>query len=158
MSKHTKTPSENGWYWVADNPEAEDGWMMAFLDVEQDVPTVVTFDPERCMAGFGRVATRWDWDGRVWRDRGYPAGRWSGPECWFGPLNQPGGPFGSHIVEACEEDHQRAEKESKVIGIQHFDFRYCRDEGHGSNITLSGVYTREEAEKITSRMITDEAV
>lgn len=117
-----RPPDESGWYWTKD--EAGE-WAMAYVDADGEA---------------------------IWR---FPAASYTadvfephdphGIREWHGPIVCPGGDFGG-ITVLCDEDLRReAETQNKVIGIKHFDFRHCDDEKHGAAITVSGLYSREEA-------------
>lgn len=138
MGLHLKTPDEQGWYWVKDR---DDNWFMAFVDTSAE---------EVCF---------WD-EQRPFHNPficDFESTHLGGCIAWYGPFVCPGGDFGGDTVVACEEHHERAKKEKKVIGITHFDFRYCRDEHHGASLTVTGVYTREEAEKRIGLEVADVA-
>lgn len=131
MARLTRLPDEQGWYWC--HMLDADVWCMAMVDTANECVTF--FDAES-----GSDPTRYEWESGdlTLEDR-------IGDCEWWGPFTCPGGHFGGMTIVADEELHDRAKAEKKVIGVQHFDFRYCRDEGHGSSLTVSGLYTREEA-------------
>lgn len=130
----TSVPDEQGWYWAKD---VHGDWRMACVSTCSE--KVWLFDE-------GLEPPCWD----AYDLDGFPAGI---VVAWYGPFQCPGGDFGGLTVVSDEELHDKAALERKVIGIVHFDYRYCRDEGHGSSITFSGLYTRDEAEERIHREV-----
>lgn len=131
MSYSEKTPDEHGWYWVK---YYDDRWFMAFVDTGRE--KAYFFD------GSSRYANH---DLEEVPEDAYTA--------WYGPFACPGGDFGAVTVVADEELHTKAKAERKAIGIQHFDYRYCVGESHGSSLTVSGLYDREDADRLIHREV-----
>lgn len=148
--RHTKTPDESGWYWVGTNPSQADGWQIAYWDADADVPTLYTYSPELLVLKdvVAPACSRWrecdDYPPHKWIDRDCE-GTWSGPECWVGPMNCPGGPFGCDIIEASEELHEKARASKGVIVIHHRDFTHCNDTGHRGTTTTTAIRPRPRA-------------
>lgn len=128
MSLHLKTPDEHGIYWA----KSKGQWFLVFVDTAQEIVRI--FDEDLlCETGYKRELDD------------LPEGYFS---AWYGPFACPGGDFAETTIVASEEDHERAKKEGKAIGITHFDFRHCRGDGYsGASITITGVYDREEANR-----------
>lgn len=134
--RHTKTPSDPGWYWIANSPDQPDGWEMAYWDAERDEPRLYVFDPIP-LAALGPE----EWPSRgvsIWKqeDNGPHQwadcecdGTWRGPEVWIGPLSQPGGPFGSTIAEFEHELHEKAAKIKHALVMTHVEYTHCDDIG-----------------------------
>lgn len=146
--RHTKTPSDPGWYWVANQPDAEDGWQMVFWDSEADEPRLYSFSPEIIpvmgLQGHRGVSVWREEEGGGWED--VEGGLWRGPEVWVGPLQQPGGPFGSTIAEFEEETYREARRRKHAMVMTHIDYTQCP--GHaGGTVTWIDVWPPEEVEK-----------
>jgi len=132
----TTLPDDQGWYWCKDNA---DNWFMAFVDTGEE--TIAMWDGHDPI----QPPLYFDWDSQQSEQI----------VAWYGPFNCPGGDFGGLTVIASEDDYKNAEKDRKAIGIQHFDYKYCRDEGHGSSLTISGLYDRKEADGRIHREVGD---
>lgn len=134
MSMTENLPDDQGWYWA----ECADGeWMMAFVDTGNE--KVVLYEGEAPEAGelhcgFEQISS-------------------CGIKRWFGPFTCPGGDFGGSTVEKDAEHYDRAKKERKAMVVVHVDYRYCRDEGHGSSITVTSTVPREVADKYVRREV-----
>lgn len=126
-------PDEMAWYWVKDVKAGS--WYMAFVDPNRRQVsmwnagdpamefTIRTVNQKKFTEAFG--------------------------DCeWHGPINVPGGHFGSETVIPLDEDHIKAKSVGKAIGILHFDFKHCRDTDPCGRITISDLFTRAEARKL----------
>lgn len=128
----TKLPDEQGWYWA----ESHDGdWYMAFVDTGQE--RVYMMDGENPMAP--DITADFDDAASL------------GIRRWFGPFQCPGGDFGGHTVVIDAEMLDRAKRERKAIVLLHVDYKFCRDEKHGSSITCSSVVPRVKADEYVYR-------
>lgn len=128
----TSTPDETGWWWVETK---HDGWSMAYVDTGRE--KVFLFDGHE-PPDFSRM-DECDWE-TVAHDIGAVR--------WFGPLICPGGPFGGDTVIIGAERHDEAEREGKAIVLRHVNFHHCRDDRSGASITVTGLYSRAEAEPL----------
>lgn len=132
MSYHTKTPDEQGMYWIKTR---HDEWCLAYLDTNNERVTIFSdefnskyrdiYELDELPAGLVRQ--------------------------WYGPFACPGGDFGSQTVVAAEEDHQRAKRNKEAIVIVHVDYRHCKGEKHGASITSVATMPREKAHKYVER-------
>jgi hypothetical protein len=126
--RHTKTPSDTGWYWVSSAPDELDGWQMVYWDSENEKPRLYAFSPEVLfISGLedSRGLSVWEQVGDHWEDsEGSVSCRasWCGPDVWVGPLSQPGGPFGGPIAEFDQETFQEAKKLGHVMVMRHIDY------------------------------------
>lgn len=154
--RHTNTPEDAGWYWVGITPEHADGWSMAYWDADANIPTLYTYSPELLSLYDVRapVVSRWrecdDVQPHKWIDLD-TAGSWSGPECWIGPLNVPGGPFGGCIVEADEDLHATAHQRNGVIVIEHRDYTHCNASGGTATVVRVVEDQRHDVQKCRSK-------
>lgn len=150
--RHTKTPSDRGWYWVANNPEMPDEWQMVYWDAEADEPRLYSFCPE-ILAVIGMKGHRgvsvWKESGDNWEDTEIPGGWWKGPQVWVGPLSQPGGPFGSTIAEFDQETYEKAKAEGHVMVMRHLD--YTMSDRRFGTVTEIAVMPESELSKVPSR-------
>jgi hypothetical protein len=140
---HTKTPDEQGWYWIED---ACGGWSIGCLltnrddlvlllaDETPDVPCELT--PYTLQA-----------DGR-WYDvgeEGYSPEPIQ-PVRWFGPLHCPGGDFHEHVVECDAPTHNDAKAQGKVMVMLVKDYKYCGE--HSYRTIESGLMAQDDADKV----------
>lgn len=124
-----ETPDDQGWWWVETK---HDGWSMAYVDTGRE--KVFLFDGHE-PPDFSRM-NECELD-TVAHDIGALR--------WFGPINCPGGPFGSDTIIISAERHDDAANEGKAIVLRHVDFSHLKGEGTHGQITVSGMYTRSEA-------------
>jgi hypothetical protein len=152
MFCENKTPNETGWYWVQEDDSAG-SWSMAFLDCDGDDPVLYLID--QAQVGRGRPKV---WAMESVEEREYWQADDGTSEAtirqWHGPIECPGGDFGSQTVLFAAEDHERARASGGVLGLRCMDFRYCRDEKSSARITVVGVYSREEA-AVLLKQVTD---
>lgn len=132
----SQTPDEQGWYWCEDECGE---WFMAFVSTGNDEVFL--------------------WDGQNPRDSRSAgledAAELFGIERWFGPFGCPGGDFHENTVVTDKPLQELAAANRNAIVLIHVDFRHCRDEGHGSSITMVSVQPRSEADKYIRKEVAD---
>jgi hypothetical protein len=132
MARLTSTvPDEHGFYWL----RMGSVWYLAFVDTGEEEVRLISDDGKAKCGTFALDSAELD----------------KTANAWFGPLNCPGGDFGSHTVVLDEELMMNAAQMKKAMVLQHIDYRFCADEKHRASITSTGVYTREEADKVLKR-------
>lgn len=140
--RHTKTPTDPGWYWVTHDTSSTDNWQLAYWDAESDNPRLFCF-------GTPPVdVTVWEPYQNHWVDvesNETWSGTWTGPTDWFGPLQCPGGPFGSTIAEFDCETHAAAEADGKAMVMVHVDFNYTSRPFE--TVTVVKIVPADEADK-----------
>lgn len=124
--RHIKTPDEQGYYWISDDPASDDNWQLAYWACELAMPLLYTFSPD-LLIGMPESKFRgvciWapcdDVAPHRWQDT-ESLGSWIGPSVWYGPINYPGGNFGGPISEFSEESHTNRKKGEKLVML-HID-------------------------------------
>jgi hypothetical protein len=128
--RHTEKPTEQGYYWISDDPASDDGWQLAYWACELTFPLLYTFSPD-ILIGMPDSRYRgvciWVPCDTVaphrWKDT-ETSGSWIGPAAWYGPISYPGGAFGGPIAEFDEPTHQSRTRGEKLVML-HVD--------HGAN-------------------------
>lgn len=142
--QHTKTPDEQGWYWIED---ACGGWSMGYLLLSCEDPVLLLSDAIPDPPGELAYYTLRDGQWGDMNDYGELRPEAIRPIRWIGPLGCPGGDFHDNIAEFDAPRHDEAKAAGKAMVMLAVDFSYC--DGHHYRVIDTGIVSREEADQIS---------
>jgi hypothetical protein len=132
-------PDEHGWWWM--KAIEDDEWRMAFVNTNRETITLFDgLDPRE-----DQIEYKMDDFDEYLAD-------------WYGPFHCPGTDFGQSTIVTEESHHREAARKGKAIVLQHVDFKHCPDEEHHSNVTVTSLRDRDEAEAIIYREATEAGI
>lgn len=118
VMRHTKIPSENGWYWMGNSEESCD-WTLVFVDAETSEQPAVFVHLET------ESYELQDFERAMLTDA-----------IFHGPLKSPGGDMSETTVIVDERAHQEAKRFGKAIVVEHTDYTHFDNTGTVTSVRL----------------------